>query len=230
MGKWIDRFALLLLLSFALYALFLHAFGSIIAACAFTFACCTILLRALKFKGKKYRMTRLQAEAILQQWAYGPDEIAKAAIAQLLNADESTLIYLPRHPSASISMGDVFSAWKSHRSDGHIIVSAPCYADARAKAFAKTLKSPTVSISDAAQLIPRLRRSDIPAPRSPQGRQLMQKIRELFASLPGRRPWYKNLGIGLMLMLLYLITGSAAYLILSISALFLSGAGLRMRA
>lgn len=225
MGKTIDRAALLILLACALYLLFLNAFGSIPLACALSFACCIPIVQLRRrFRG---RMSARQAAAVLERWAYGPDDEAREQIGKLLKVDVDSLVYLPRHASASVSAGDVFSAWKSHRGRERVILTAPCHADGKARVLARTLREPAVEIADAARLIPLIRRSEIAAPRAPGLRRAMKRLRLSFASLPDRRPWRQNVLFGALLLPVYLLTGNPAYLLLGLAALLLAGIALR---
>ncbi|MBQ5749440.1 MAG: GNAT family N-acetyltransferase [Oscillospiraceae bacterium] len=60
--------------------------------------------------------------------------------------------------AASVGMSDVFGAWKSNRDKPRLVIASPCYADSRARAFAKTLREPSEEIADASRLIPQLRK------------------------------------------------------------------------
>ncbi len=230
MGRWIDRAVQIAFIALILYLLFVSAFGSILASCCLSFACCALLFHHRRIRGEKYRMTKPQAQAILERWAYGSDVEAEVQIKALLSKRQGELVYLPKHPTATLSMGDVFGAWKGHRDANKLIVAAVCPSDGKARTFAATLQLPSVEIVDAQQLIPLVRRSTLAPPRMPRGKQALDKLKLRLSALPNRRPWHRNLLIGLGLMLLYLITGSAVYLFLSIGTLFLAGIGLRIRA
>ncbi len=225
MGKIIDRAALLALPACALYLLFMRAFGNIALACALSFACCAPLVRLRR--RSRGRMSARQAGAILERWAYGADDEARAQITRLLGAPDGELVYLPRHPGASLSGGDVFSAWKARCGAERVIVAAACRADGKARALARSLSRPRVEIADAARLIALIRRSDIPAPRAPGLRDAARRLRLALACLPERRPWRQNALFGALLLPVYLLTGNPAYLLLALAALFLAGAALR---
>lgn len=229
MGRWIDRAALAALTAVLFYLLFVSAYGNIAAACCMSFLCCSLLFRFRQSRGEKFRMTKHQAQTVLENWAYGSDKDAESQIASLIAQRPGKLVYLPKHPTATLSMGDVFSAWKSNREAEKLIVAAVCHSDGRARTFSATLQSPSIEIMDAARLIPMIRRSNLDPPQVLRGRQVILRIKSLLTELPMRRPWYRNLLFGLGLMLVYLVTGIAAYLILSISALFLAGVSLRVR-
>lgn len=230
MGRWIDRAVLTAMTAFFLYLLFVSAFGNIILAGGMSFFCCALLLRFQHGRGEKYRMSKLQAQTILENWAYGEDDAAKAQLESLIGKSTGEVVYLPKHPTTTLSMNDIFSAWKGHRDAEKIIVAAVCHSDGRARTFAATLQAPTVEIMDAARLIPILRRSTLPPPHTLRGWQLFLRLKSLLMELPSRRPWHRNMMFGFGLMLVYLLSGSIAYLILSIGALFLAGVGLRVRA
>lgn len=225
MGKWIDRTAALTIMAIMLYLLFLSAFGHIGIACCFSLICCALILRLRQ--GERYRMTKLQAQTILENWVYGEDEDAKEQIASLLQNRPGELVYIPKHPASALSTGDVFSIWKRYRHAERIIIATACYADGKAKNFAATLQSPAAEIIDARKLIPLVRQSSISPPYAPRGRQFLRQLRLMIAGLPSRRPWHRSLLAGLGLMLVYLITGSPAYLALSICTLFIAGISVR---
>lgn len=225
MGKTIDRLMLLAACATGLYLLWMRIFGNILLACGLSFAICALWIRFAHGRGG--RMTAAQAQAILERWAFGPDDEARVQILRLLRVDAEDLIYLPRPPAASMSMGDVFSAWKAHRNRSRIVLAAPCRADGRAQAFARTLREPTVEIADAQRLIGKIRRSDLEPPRIPRGRQLLHRLRMCLYALPGHRPWRQSAAFGLLLLPVYWLTGNPAYLFLGIGALFLAGISLR---
>ena len=79
MGAKIDRAVGLVLLILGLYLLFLRAFGSIAAACGGAFLCCALLRR---FRPRSTRMSAFAAGEILNRWALGSDDEAKAAPAE----------------------------------------------------------------------------------------------------------------------------------------------------
>lgn len=229
MGKWIDRTVLTALIAAILYLLFLSAFGSIIPAAGMAFICCALLIHARR--GKSGRMTKHQAQMILERWAYGPDEEARIQIEALVvdSEPDAKLVYLPKHPTATLSISDAFNAWKANREANKLILATPCYADGRARTFSRTLQQPNVILFDTSRLIPLIRKSSLSAPRSPSGRRLLARLRIALSELPSRRPWYKSLAAGIGLMLVYLLSGNAAYLILATSMLFLAGVSIRSR-
>lgn len=230
MGKWIDRAVLVTLTAFGLYILFLQAFGSVYAAAGLSFACTLMIVRRRSHRGARYLLTRMQAETILQKLAYGDDGEAHSRIARLTGCSEEELVYLAKHPTASVGMSDVFGAWKSNRDKPRLVIAAPCYADSRARAFAKTLREPSVEIADASRLIPQLRKHGLDGLQSDRLSARLSRMKKFFSDAPSRRPWPKNLLTGLFLLLLYLISGNILYLIASMVMLLLAGAGIRSQA
>lgn len=229
MGKWIDRMALLALVSTAMYLLFLQAFHSIPAACVLSFVCCSLLLTLARRRPRRAGMSALQAEALLNQWACSPDEEACNSIAQLLGVRADSLIYLPGHPASTLFMRDFFEIWKNHRDRSSITIATPCRADGRAVRLLRTLPPPAVTIADAAQLIPLIRRSGLPAPEASPLRHWISRLGSAIAALPGRRSWQRRVAFGVMLLLLYLLGGNPAYLLLSVGSLLLAGVDIRQR-
>lgn len=230
MGKIVDRIVLAALLAAALYLLFVRAFQSIWAACALSFFCSAIIVHRILRMPRCARMTAAQAVTLLERWAYGPDDEAEAHVAGLIApGTDCSLVYLPRHPSAAVSMNDVFSAWKAHRNGKRLVLAAPCHADGRARTFARTLQEPAVEILDAPRLIALIRRSDLEPPRAPRCSAWFARLRLAVSALPERRPWKQSALYGLLLLPIYLFTNNPAYLFLSLAALFLAGVSLRLR-
>lgn len=229
MGKWIDRALLTALAGAALYLLFLSVFGRIIPAACISFGCCALFLYALR--GRAGRMSRHQAKDILEHWALGSDEDARAQLEAIIGRMDSdaTLVYLPKHPAAEFSVSDVFNVWKANRSTDRLILATTCYACGRARVFAKTLQEPNMILLDTSRLIPLIRKSNLSIPNDPGVRTRIARLRMMLCDLPDRRPWYKSLVSGLGLMLVYLLSGLTAYLVLATGMLFLAGVSLRQR-
>lgn len=229
MGKTIDRIVALAAAALILYLLFARAFGSILPAYIASFVCCAALIRLMRRRAGKMRMTAAQAGTILRGWAYAPDEEARIHVERLLEVEPggSALVYLSRHPESAVSIGDVFNAWKKHLGEDRILIAATCHADAKARIYAASLKNPAVEIADAQKLIARIRRSDLTPPSFPRGRALMDRLKRALTALPYRRSWRRNGWFGALLFGLYWLGGNPAYLFLGMSALFLAGIGLR---
>lgn len=231
MGRKIDRFGILLLATAGLFTLFIRVFRSIPAACLLTFLTCAALRKVFSFKKAKQKMSKGDALAILSQWAFEDKESTSSKIADLLNTepDHPKLICIIRPISFGLSKSDVFSQWESHAGADSIVIAATCYADGQSIAFAETLRQPTVEIIDAGKLLPKIRKSDLQPPERRPIQEILRWVKTAAIALPSRLPWYRSLFFGLMMMILYLITGSLCYLILSIGSWFLAGTSLRVR-
>lgn len=221
MGRIIDRFIAFAAVVTAGYLLFLRATDSVLLACALTFLSAALLRPA---HPRAAGMSALAAGEILNRWALGPDDEALMQLSSLTG--DPNPVYLSRHPGALIGYADVFSAWKSRRDEEEITVCAPCRADARARAYAKTLTGPRVRLMDAPRLIALIRASDLAPPPGARTAAIRRRLKAL-ASLPARGSPGKRLLWGLALMLIYLATGRAICLAFSLAALMLAGVSLR---
>ena len=228
MGKRIDRLALLCAAVAFFYGLFLRPLHQIPLACA-----ATLLLFAAGrwiFRGKtlRTRMTRFQAEQLLRAWACESDEEARRHIAELLNT-KTPMVCVLRLPEAMLTMNDVFSAWKAHRGEEALTVAATCFADGRARACARTLRDPSVTLMDAPVLISRIRASDLSAPKNAGLKLRLRRYTDGLRALIERRSWLRSAGFGLFLLSLYLLGGNPLYLALAAADLLLAGLSLRAR-
>lgn len=230
MGRRVDRWALFLLGMPFFYGLSLRLTDSIAASAALTSLLLALLRQLIRrssyFQGN--RMSRAQAEAILFQWACLSEEEAFQRITGIVGKRDN-LVCIARHPSLSLSLGDVFSVWKNHRDEDRLVIASTVRADARAKGLARTLHHPRVELIDAPCLIRFIRRSDLMPPKIPAGQILLRRLRDGIAHLCERRSWLKGAAIGLLLMFLYLLTGNVLYLALSVADLFFAGISLRNR-
>lgn len=222
MGQKIDQLVITLLLSVACCMLLLSFTEHLFLSIALTIGFNVLLRSFFKKHATHKRMNRRQAQKHLLRWASESEESSRAEIATILGEIDHDAIFL-RHPTFSISSSDIFHAWKLHRGEKKLRIIATCYADGRARTFAKTLSDPMIELMDASRLIPLIRKSNLEIPHEPFGKDFLKKIRQLLIALPERRSWQKNLLYGCLFMFLYVCTGNAAYLFLSLAALFLAG-------
>jgi len=225
----IDHAALITLGASVLFLLFLTLLENIPAACALSFITCSVLLFILRRCIPSPRMKRMEAEALLNSWIFGDDEKARSSISEILNMpkDSYSLFVLIRHPSSTISVGDIFTQWKNNLGTEHITIAATCRLDPRGKLLAGTLREPTVEIIDISRLISLIRCSELHPPKVRKLNMWFQHLRNAILILPTRLSWHRSLLYGLLLLLVYFITASAGYLFLGIAALFLSGVSIR---
>lgn len=171
-------------------------------------------------------MSAMEARSLLEKWAYSDDGDVRRTLEALTEKTDS-LVYISKHPSASLTVSDVFSAWKANRKQASILIACLCRAESRSKTFARTLSEPSVEIADTARLIQLIRRSDLRPPDVRRVKYVWNRLRLAFADLPSQRSWKKSALSGMMLMPVYLLTGASAYLFLSIGMLFLAGVSLK---
>ena len=228
MGKRIDRLALLCAAVAFFYGLFLRLLHQIPLACAATLLLFAVGRRILRGKALPTRMSRFQAEQLLRSWACESDGEAGRHIATLLGT-KTPMVCVLRLPEATLTMNDVFSAWKAHHGEEALTIAATCFADGRARACARTLREPSVTLVDAPVLISRIRASDLPAPESAGLKLRIKRYADGLRALIERRSWLRSAGFGLFLLALYLLGGNPLYLALAAADLLLAGLSLRAR-
>lgn len=228
MGQRIDQLAITLLLSAACCILLLSFTEHLFLSVALTVGLNALFRSFFKKHATRKRMSRRHAQKYLLRWASECEESSRAEIATILGEIDHDAVFL-RHPTFSVSAADIFHAWKLHRGEKKLRIIATCYADGRARTFAKTLSEPAIELMDASRLIPLIRKSNLEIPHDPFGKDCLKKIRQLLIALPERRSWQKNLMYGCLFMFLYVCTGNGAYLFLSLAALFLAGVRIKIQ-
>lgn len=226
MGKFIDRTVLGLLYILALYAFLMRTFQSIPVAAAMTLIGGVLLRIILRKRRPRRRMTTFEAKMLMERWVFLPDGEAERCIASLL-PEKTPLVYASRHPSATLSINDIYGLWRAHAAEEHMTLVTLCEADARARRFSRTLKNPCVTLLDAPKLLPKIRASEFEPPRLPRGSALAARLREQLAHLPDHRPWNQTMLIGLGLLAVYWLTANVGYLFASLGMLLLAGVSLR---
>lgn len=229
MGKLIDRFALFALCAAAFYIFFLNAWHSIPLACLLAFLCCALLRPVLRNRPSRWRCSIAQAEVELLRIAELPEPEAEPLLRRLIlqkYPDTSfCLATLLKHPSASISTGDVFSVWKAHRNEDALVIAATGTADARALMYAQELTAPRVALIDRRILLRIIRETGMCAS-APTPTPLGKRLRRFWANLSARHIGPKNALFGLTLLGMYLLVGNPLYLVLSMAILFWFGISL----
>ena len=240
-GEKIDRLALLILCAAGFYLFFLNAWHSIPLACALAFSCCTFLQRILHRRPSRWRCSVGRAESELMRLACLPEAEASAMIRSLIDkkypSEAFHLHPVLKHPTATLSTGDIFSIWKGNRDSGPLVIAATCTADPRAITYTRELTNPPVAILDRRQLITILREfgpcfpnvKDSIAPsgqRFDRIRFLIRRIHHGFTLLSARHGGAKNAAIGIAFLEIYLLTGNMLYLLIAMTMLFWVGASL----
>lgn len=228
MGKKIDRLTLFLLSGALFYLFFLNAWHNIPAACALAFSCCALLNHLLGRRPVYFKCTKAQADAEILRIACLPEENALQEAESLLRLrypDETfKAVILQKHPSGSISTGDVFSIWKKHAGEEAVAITATCSADGRAVAYSKELKKPRIAIIDSRQLSHIIRTCGSCS--APSRTTIRHTFRRLCLRISSCRITGKNAFFALTLLAMYLLMGNPLYLFLSLGILFLFGINL----
>lgn len=222
MGRRIDGLALRALMICGAYLLFLNAWHSVPLACVLSAACAGlagILLRGRPRRRRASARARLLALARLD--GAEAASILSPRLREREPGQEEDLYILLKHPTASLSAGDVLNAWKQRRGGERLLLAATCPADAEARAFARALSHPAVTLLDGAALAALLRDWDPGEVVDPLPRPHLRE--RLAAAL--RRPVPAKLAIlGPLMLGLYLIRGQAGYLFAGLWICFRWGA------
>ncbi|NLF27765.1 MAG: hypothetical protein GX592_07685 [Clostridiales bacterium] len=234
MGRKIDRIALSAVLAAGLYLFYAAAFRSIPAAIALAFVSMLLLHNALSGlfgRGRAREKLRDRARSALSGWALLDEGGVEKRVRALLDkaypgeADRAEIAAVVRHPEgAPLTVDALLEAWKGRNCE-KLIVAATVPADARAQAYARSLKNPGVRLIDGQQLQellmkfpPEPSETAQPAPR--RRRWGIQISRE-------RAP--RKLLFGLMLLAMYVLMGNILYLGASLLSLLFAGLGFRKR-
>lgn len=239
MGKFIDRVVLTALLAGALYLFFMSAFRSIPLAATSAFLAMALLKKlSRRFPGSgftKKRRARKEAADTLEEWSFqNPDE-ARENVSNLLaraypgQMHEISLTLVSRHPSGGhITVDDVSAEWKRHRGAERAVIAGFSKADDRAYALARALSNPRVRLIDGVQLSalialhPPVRKSP-PAAARKNGR-LKAALRAA-----GRAKGGRCLASGVLMCLIYFITGMTTYLVAGAILVLIAGVSLHRR-
>jgi len=224
-GKYIDKAVLTALLATASYILFLNLWNSIPLACAVSFILCVLLRKVSHAKPAHFKCTHAQAEAELMRIIAMNDEDAREAIEKLVRRkypqEEFILTPYIKHPSSSLSVGEVFAQWKKHRGCKHVLIAATCASDARAVMYARELTEPRIAVVDRRHIIRMIRAAGICENTS--SIPLFARLKRIPGNLTLRYSGIKNGLFGLILTGMYLVTGKLLYLVLGLFSLFLFG-------
>ena len=131
MGKMLDRLSLFIISVAGFYFFFLNAWGSILLACFLSFFCCILINHLLRRRPHVYRCSRRRAEAEIMRIACLSEDDAKEYMDKVLRTKypEEVFEVIPilKHPSSSISTGDIFAIWKKHSGDSNLVVCCTCF-------------------------------------------------------------------------------------------------------
>lgn len=224
MGRIIDRFAMAAAPAALLYLYFLNAWNSIPLACACAFACSALIRRLFRGRPAKCRASAAQARAELLRIAQMDERDAHRSLAELIrrrwHSEAYELATVLKHPEASLSAGDVLSAWKAHRGAARLAIAATCPCEPRAAAYAATLQTPAVAIVDS-RVLTRLLRACPEALSSPSpGPSLRDRLRRAWLSARCARFSLRSALLAVALFGIYLLRGGMAALLCALALLF----------
>ena len=212
MGKRIDRALLGMAAATVLYLFFLNAWGSIPLACGTAFGGCLSLDHILRMHPIRKHVGARQARAELLRIAGLPDDEAQVVLSTLVRmrypSEVFSLFPVLKHPEASMSSGDVLSAWKANRSAARLVVAATCPCEPRAALFARELSDPPVAIVDSRTLLRILRSRPADSLPTPPRECPEARLRRLAARAASAKVSPGNVLIAAMLLATYLATGN----------------------
>lgn len=226
MGKTIDRIVLFIISAVGFYFFFLNTWNSIPLACSLSFICCALINHLIYRRPSRFHCSRQQAAAEILRIAYLSEEAAALHMEKLLRfkyPDEAfKVVPILKHPSGSISAGDIFSVLKKHRGNFNIAVCCTCAAAPRAFTYAKEFYSPKIAIIDQRGLARIIRESGFYKD-EPKKHRPAEIARSIFRCISYRRFTVRDGLFALTLLSLYLFLGNLLYLFLSLGILFLFG-------
>lgn len=222
LGKRVDRFVLLTLLSGALYLFFMSALHSIPLAAASAFAALA-LLKKLKPRipespRARRREARRAAEKKLEQLALDDPEDAERRVRQIVERAyphelaEVPMELLLRHPAGRpVSTDELIGFWKRHRGADKLLVIALPAADNRTQETVSRLSGPQIRLLDGKQLTALIMRQP-PKPPQTVAAEKTHTARRLFQAACRARTGKCALSGG-GLCLLFFVTGVPTHLV-----------------
>lgn len=240
MGLRIDRLAITILLAGALYIFFMNMTGNIPVAAAAAFIAMAAIkklsskLPTDRFSNKRRRIAAAKSE--LERYSLSDPENAGRNIHNVLRQEyaaalDGVAVYpLIRHPCGSaVTADDIVSIWRSMRHYERGVIATTARADENAHRLARQLKDPEIRLIDSDQLAILMAghvplQTDVSAPRT--------KNTGRFAAImltAGRAKAGKCLFTGVLMLILFLISGVPVYLLGALVLIFISFVCMRKR-
>lgn len=241
MGKKIDNFVLTCVIMLALYLYFYYAFASHVIAVALAMLTGVVLLRGFnKLKklilnsslGRKHRLKKCAGRAIMNL-ACMPSDEADEEIHTLLTrcyGDEFCVAVIQSHPALKLSEKQVFDIWKEHQGIDHLVICATCEIGEDCRTFVSSMKSPSIALIDANALEEMIVEHSeyLISCDTPEIRRKL-RIKGLANMLLNRKNASKNIILSGSMLVLYLLTGNAIYLISSMALMFIASISFRKK-
>ena len=230
MGKIMDRAVFSALAATGLYLFFLNAWGSVGLAGALAFAGVAVGSRLVGRRPRRASLGRVRAE--LLRLAGLSDAQATAELTALVRwrwpGEAFALAPVLKHPEATLTSGDLLSAWKANREAARLVVAATCPAEPRALAYARQLEGPAMAVVDSRALSRILRRTLPPDDKPRRIRWPLWRVGMAF--LPrGQRVSPKNAMLAAALLMLYARGASPLYLFAALALIAHLGVALGQR-
>ena len=239
MGKKIDRFVLTLAAAGAFYFYYRNAFHSRMLAIALALLSCAVavklLSRLLALAGRapwmQRRRIRKSAGSAVMRLACMPRAEALEQLEALLRESYGgafAVELIQAHPSTNLSQDRLFETWRAHRDDERLAVCATCACDSACRMLASSLREPKLALIDAGMLAQLISEHPerVPVQDEAQRRPRL-RLRRAAALLINRKNAPRCLLFSGAMLLMYLISANAGYLVSSMALLFLALASLR---
>ena len=211
LGKCIDRAALLALGTTGYYLFLLNAWHSIPVACVGAFACVILTDRIIRALPLKRRANRGRIRAELHRLSSLDEEEAAAVMDNWIKArwpgEAFRLSPVLKHPEATLTCGDVLSAWKANRDAEHLVLAGTCPCEPRAAAYARTLRAPSVAVVDSRALTRLMRKRGDALPPLPH-LSFKDRIKRAAMSFSAYRATPRDAMLCTALFGLYMMTGN----------------------
>lgn len=238
MGKSIDSFVISIAAAAVMYALFIGATGSIMAATIMTFiSMCMLRKLAGRIPHSDRRGRMLRARAAVETVSLMDNKAAESLLEMLLESEYPGRIsgmnvrYMLRHVSEKISAGDIAGVYRAFPRSPDTVIISTATADSQARLLAARLYNPEIRIIDGAALEKLFTKHPSLIP---DGGTIFKKpctdsrMRRMF-SAASRAKAGKCAATGVFMCILYFMSGTFVYLIGGCGLLLIAGISVRAR-
>ena len=239
MGRFIDRLTVTAAAAFLLYMLFISATGKILPALIMTFAAMVLLKKLISrmpsepFAQK--RRARKTAESIIEQLSLTDHSAARAALEKLIVhsypdiPDGISYEYVLSHPSAMLSPAALIDIWHEHKSKERLLVISLPAAGAEVFSLASRLQAPEITLIDGRMLAGLIAvHPGIIEPDTTYIKAYIPARRHIRLMRAASRAKAGKCALtGIFMLILFMLSGSAPYLIGSMLLLFIAGLSLK---
>jgi len=238
MGKSIDSIVISIAAAAVMYALFIGATGSIMAAMIMTFiSMCMLRKLAGRIPRSDRRGRMVRARAAVETVSLMGEEAAESLLERLLESEYPGRIsgmnvrYMLRHVSEKISAGDIAGVYRALPRSPDAVIISTANADSQARLLTTRLHNPEIRIIDGAVLEKLFAKHPSLIP---DGGTIFKKprndsrMRRMF-SAASRAKAGKCAATGVFMCILYFISGTFVYLVGGCGLLLIAGISARAR-